>query len=174
MLPEVATSNSGKSITEEAPPVKFKTAADLTETLPALVEPILMTSAPVPPVPIFIVSTPVPVPIFMARVKAPPAPRFKVVAAVGRRGRGGGSGGVANKQRVSGGQRSHRGSVPRPVIGVGGSRQPAAVGETGITEQVVTPVETACGHTRGRTDADQVVGIGAVVKPDGDPLDLKR
>src|SRR4030067_564124 len=93
MLPEVATSNSGKSITEEAPPVKFKTAADLTETLPALAEPILMTSAPVPPVPIFIVSTPVPVPILTARVKAPPAPRFKVVAAV----------------------------VPREAVGAGGS-----------------------------------------------------
>src|SRR4030066_2375237 len=92
MLPEVATSRGGKSITEEAQPVKYKPAADLTETLPALAEPILMTSAPVPPVPIFIVSTPVPVPILTARVKAPPAPRFKVVAAGGPRETGGGVG----------------------------------------------------------------------------------
>jgi len=44
--------------------------------------PIVITSAVVPPVPILIVSAPVPVPILIARVKAPPAPIFKVVAAV--------------------------------------------------------------------------------------------
>lgn len=41
----------------------------------------VMTSAAVPPAPILMVSTPVPVPIFMARANDPPAPIFKVVAA---------------------------------------------------------------------------------------------
>ena len=44
--------------------------------------PIAIISEPVIPVPILIVSVPVPVPILIARVKAPPAPNAKVVAAV--------------------------------------------------------------------------------------------